>query len=116
MIVVTLLAVPLGYVGWQEKTVALRESLRENSSVELIVPGHEVDDNELPTLRRWHGDRSCLLIALAHGESDERLEYYRAAFPESRVVRRDQFDQELGKLIDEGKEGLLPTPMPGGRP
>jgi hypothetical protein len=75
MIAVTLLAVPLGYVGWQARIVREREAW---------VDSHpHIDDKwnvtaGIPWVRRWFGDRAYAVVAF--GESPAAL------FPEARRV------------------------------
>ncbi len=82
MIVVTLLAVPLGYVGWQAKI------LRERK---VWVDSHpHIDDKwnltvGIPWVRRWFGDRPYAVVAFS--ESPENAsEECAALFPEARRV------------------------------
>ncbi len=109
-LVVTILAIPCAYVGWQMKLVAERERLL--NTVEAVIPGRLVDDAALPVLRQWLGDRSCLAIGLADSESDKTIERYRRAFPEAIVVRMEKFPEAHSELVRAGKADWLPTPAP----
>jgi hypothetical protein len=55
MIGVTLLAVPMGYIGWQAKIVAERKAwLRDDRDVSITPASSGA--NDIPWMRRWLGD------------------------------------------------------------
>jgi autotransporter translocation and assembly factor TamB len=88
MIVVTLLAVPLGYVGWQAKIVRERNTLAES----LTTLGRtQTKNGNIPWLRRMLGDSVYDHITLCRSASDELMAEYMATFPEA-VIERGQYD------------------------
>ncbi len=84
MTVVTLLAVPLGYVGWQAKIVSERKAMLDIENGHLMeeaeVGGHK--DAAIPLIRRWLGDHFCSSIFL---KQEAELERYQEAFPEAEI-------------------------------
>jgi hypothetical protein len=85
MIVVTLLAVPLAYVGWQAKIVRERTALLANRDDMPFasVTIEETKDGAIPTVRLWLGDHFCARIRLRNPGDAER---YKAAFPEADIL------------------------------
>jgi hypothetical protein len=87
MIGVTLLAVPLGYVGWQAKIVRHRRELIR----QVVAAGSYVGfdftlelEDSIPWLRRRLGDEAIRLFGLL-GATGEKREEISAAFPEADV-------------------------------
>jgi hypothetical protein len=84
LIGVALLAVPMGYVGWQAKIVRERRAMLDmgngNQTEEAEVGGHK--DASIPLIRRWLGDHFCATVFLKHEADFER---YQAAFPEAEI-------------------------------
>ena len=100
MIVVTLLAVPLGYVGWQAKIVRERKAVA--STVKFIAG--DPDDDEVTWLRKVLGDKSYFLVAVDPDATDQFVDRCRRIFPEALVFRRDRSPSSW-PLIDKLKIG-----------
>jgi hypothetical protein len=85
LIVVTLLAIPCGYVGSQAGIVRERKAMLENGHLTLseMSPGRNI----LPRIRVWLGDVDCRIMYFDPIVSDTDLERYRVAFPEAHVTR-----------------------------
>jgi hypothetical protein len=83
MIVVTLLAVGSGYVGWQAKIVRERDALSEKRDGVFMVIA--VDDTEVPLVRRMLGDHQYMAVLFDDAPPEAILRRYRAAFPEAEV-------------------------------
>jgi hypothetical protein len=81
---VTLLAVPLGYLSWQARIVREREALASERADDRVV-GVNVDDSEVPLVRRWLGDHEYMAIWFNRNEPDELMQRYRAVFPEATI-------------------------------
>ena len=84
MIVVTLLAVGCGYVGWQAKIVRERKAMLETGSDGPVVDS-TVDkgkDGAIPTIRLWFGDH---FYSSVHVKQKADINPYKAAFPEADV-------------------------------
>ncbi len=90
MIVVTLLAVPMGYVGWQAKIVRERkEEIRkityEGGLVgfwDVAAPPLPMEVRTVPFVRRWIGDRAVLSVLFKKGTTDEERQRIKEMFPE----------------------------------
>ncbi len=93
MIVVTLLAVPLGYVGWQAKIVRERTAWRANPhfAEPLLID----DGGTVPWVRRLLGDAESFGMLADESVSDEDLERCQVAFPETHVSRNASFFRAL---------------------
>ncbi len=85
MVVVTLLAVPLGYVGWQAKIVRERKAWRENPH--FLEPLLIEDGGTVSWIRRYFGDAQCFAMVADESVSDAQLDQCREAFPEADVHR-----------------------------
>jgi hypothetical protein len=85
MIVVALLAVPMGYVGWQAKIVRERTTLLIESGKEMIGGDYLGDDDGISRIRRLFGDRCWKVIILYEAAPTELRAKIKAAFPESSV-------------------------------
>jgi hypothetical protein len=96
MIVVTLLAVPLGYVGWQKKIVERRNAwISEHRDCRFIseqdAGGSTLEPDQNPScIRLWLGDTAWSLIAIPEWQSErvnwqpeEVLKEARVLFPEA---------------------------------
>jgi hypothetical protein len=95
MIGVTLLAVPLGYVGWQATIVRDRKS-ELNRAVNMRLTGIESDPAKaIPWLRRLLGDVSINSISMPAETTIDELDRLRALFPESRVTCDNRFDSQV---------------------
>jgi hypothetical protein len=105
MIVVTLLAVACGYVGWQAKVVRQRAEvlnwLQERGPLKHVVygtPGYDteqdvhrrwsvaINDPDLPWLRRLLGDHWIMTIIHPTAAVDDEIERVRKAFPEAQLI------------------------------
>ena len=84
MFVVALLAVPMGYFGWQANIVRERKAMLKTGVGSSIFTARLSEDNDgaIPLLRRWLGDHFCRFIVL-HDSAD--IPRYKAAFPEADV-------------------------------
>jgi hypothetical protein len=89
---VTLLAVPLGYVGWQVKIVRERKAIIEGNELigamaidasgrDKVAPGRP----DIPWIRRLLGDQDYLNIFAPRSATDEDIERFRSVFPEAEV-------------------------------
>ena len=83
LIGVTLLAVPLAYVGWQAKIVRERHAILKAPPMESFYPSVKTT----PLVRRWLGDLDLSEIVMGVNATEEEMARFRAAFPEA-VVRR----------------------------
>ncbi len=94
LIGVTLLAVPLGFVGWQAKIVRDRKAACD----EIILGGGGVlradegplpwvltrgHDYSIPFLRRWMGDHAIFWIVYKRGTTVDEIRRLRSLFPEA---------------------------------
>ena len=111
MIGVTLLAVPLGYVGWQAKIVrerrgVLQELRKLEATVNLVSEFeddykknkrsgvYKIGDRDLcfppfpkfSLVRRWLGDDYVASIGFPYGTSNEIADRIKAIFPEAVVM------------------------------
>jgi hypothetical protein len=106
MIVVALLAVPLGYVGWQAKVVRERkETAAEVESLGgMVFRASSIwfGEEEVtltfgkfrfappypspPFLRSWLGDEAVLGVSLPDSTPRTTIERIRATFPEAQIV------------------------------
>ena len=89
MIVVTVFAMPLGYVEWEAKIVRERKSelaKRDGQfgvwTVPALADNHE---KTIPMLRRWMGDRAIFWIIYKRGTTDDEIRRLRELFPEALV-------------------------------
>jgi hypothetical protein len=98
MIVVTLLAVPLSYVGWQAKIVRERKvvlsAIRDRG-------GHVVEASTVPFLkpwatissfREWLGDIAIQGIQLPGETKSDEVGRIKIAFPESSITVLERVD------------------------
>jgi hypothetical protein len=108
LIVVALLAVPLGYVGWQAKIVRERKAMvREVAKMggQVVFSSYETKlgpDSHfrfgettmkppyptVSTLRAWLGDDFALGIALPAATPTDTLKRVEQIFPEAKVAKR----------------------------
>jgi hypothetical protein len=89
MIVVTLFCVAVGgYGGWQAKIVMERKAIIRDVG-DGITWGQNLDDSEIPLIRRWLGDHAFLAIWLNERMPDEvpteTIHRIVTAFPEARI-------------------------------
>jgi hypothetical protein len=102
LIAVTLLAVPLGYAGWQAKisrgrAAAVTEVMGSGGMVigaEGLSPSKLASDRDysIPFLRRWMGDHAVLQIFYKRGTTDDDVRRLRRLFPEARIDELDYLD------------------------
>jgi hypothetical protein len=97
LIVVTLLAVPCAYVGWQARIVTERRNWLANPQFGSWPWGDDPPNCSLPWIRRLLGDTECIFMIADDAVSDADLAACRSAFPEL-DVRRDK-DQPTGATI-----------------
>jgi hypothetical protein len=100
MIAVTLLAVPLGYVGWQVRIVRHRDELRRELAahgggsvtatkliVELTAHGQKCDEPpNLSWIRELVGDEYVYFLYVPETVPKELADDLKAEFPEARVI------------------------------
>jgi hypothetical protein len=79
MIAVALLAVPLGYVGWQAKIVRERNAYLRNHGWK------EGDWSRLSALRRWLGDFPAEIVWIPTTANVSERKLVVSLFPEARV-------------------------------
>ncbi len=88
MIVVTLPAMPMGYLGWQAKIVRERcEFLKSHHSLILESLNYKDHNDSISGLRKWMGDDGLDDFVLNSRTTDEELETFRRLFPEAKLVR-----------------------------
>ena len=100
MIVVTLLAVPLGYIGWQARIARERESLLElhRPFIERIVEHGTIGN--ISDRQQWPGDRRYMEILLRDDTPDSSIIELRSAFPEAMIARMTEFRS----FIESGRQ------------
>ncbi len=91
MIVVTLLAVALGYVGWQAKIVREREAYLKANAHDWQRGTHitisEGNRDKAPSgIRTWLGDKPQEWVFFEYGKSSGDVQYVAALFPEADVM------------------------------
>lgn len=91
MIGVTLLAVPLGYVGWQALGEARIADERQALLKRIVESGGDYqpfvhDGPSLPFVRRWRHDRPITTIWLPKPDGGPTEETVRTAFPEAQLL------------------------------
>ncbi len=91
MIVVTLLAVPLGYVGWQAKIVRERKALANSEN--FAGWSNYPSGGNVAWVRQMLGDCEYTHITLWRSVFDESIEKYRTVFPEAQIDRYE-FDRD----------------------
>lgn len=84
MITVTLLALPLGYVGWQAKIVRERKAFRDSQSGKWSEG--DGSNGGLSWLRRQLGDEPVAIVGLPIDSSKELRAQAAALFPEARIM------------------------------
>jgi hypothetical protein len=93
LIGVTLLAVPLGYFGWQAKIVRHRSWVLShfgNRKWPAVVPGELWESQEsLPWIRRVVGDRAHSRLEVDRTVPESDFIAIKDAYPEASVVRSD---------------------------
>ena len=87
LIVVTLLAVPCAYVGWQAKIVRDREAALAASLPVRTATGMREPPTDIPWMRRLLGDKQYAEFVLQDYATDESVAMLRLAFPEATVCR-----------------------------
>ena len=91
--VVTLLAVPMGYIGWQAKIMRERKALQETqiaifhpaSVVRQFEPSRFRKRTTIPWIRKLLGDEAMQVVSLRRYDA-ETIARLRAAFPEADLV------------------------------
>jgi hypothetical protein len=102
MIVVTVLAVPLGYFGWQAKIVRERRELlnwitQTGGKAYPLVSEQVGRYGEVPLLRRLLGDRTIGAIKLPHSVAPEERQSIQRAIPEAEIWPTYVQDEHLIK-------------------
>jgi hypothetical protein len=82
MIVVTRLAVPCAYVGWQAKIVRERTAFRDDHCRFSWVG----DYDEIPWLRRCLGDEPYEILAIPLDSSKDLRDQAASLFPDARIM------------------------------
>ena len=118
MIVVTLLAVPLGYVGWHVKTVRTRKAFQERLELQggwVYVASDSrrfawhpapIGSLELPWIRQHLGDEAAIVVYVPTG--DEYNEDYAEAsrlFPEASIERAGK-QPRIERTTLDAEDGL----------
>jgi hypothetical protein len=92
LIVVTLFALPLGYVGWQAKIV------RERTAWLRTHQWQEGDYSRLPFVRRWLGDFPVEILWISTPPNDSERQMAISLFPEAIVEEPiDTIKRDLGE-------------------
>ena len=108
LIVVTLLAVPLGYVGWQARIVNERWTIRkelvgmiDNEQRRGYIDLATADETEraVPWIRTLIGDQAVHAILLPLSVSNEYRKRVRAIFPEADVFAFRQLSLQAIKPL-----------------
>jgi hypothetical protein len=90
MIVVTLLAVPFAYVGWQAKIVRERKAmLAELSAADWRRPGFRWHSPtpQIPWLRRILGDKAVAMLVVPPNADQQAITEIRQMFPEADLAK-----------------------------
>ncbi len=91
MIVVTLLAVPCAYVGWQVRLVRERRDILDNRIKHATAIYGMVDPPSLTLgVRRWLGDVAIRQFFFDGDATDDEVDETRRAFPEAEVWRGER--------------------------
>jgi hypothetical protein len=104
LIAMALLAIPMGYIGWQAKIVRERYRMTHDrggrfSSIALCCPDLS---NQLPLVRRLIGDRWYDTIGFEESTPQEIVDRYTAIFPEAKVERSADTMAFLRRLANDG--------------
>jgi hypothetical protein len=83
MIGVTLLAVPMGYVGWQARIVRERRDLLASQFVESSIND---GNGRMSWIRRSLGDKAYLFVYLYETATPDVVDRFKIAFPEAHTV------------------------------
>jgi hypothetical protein len=91
MIGVTLLAVPLGYVGWQAKIVRDRRALLDSIKAagggdETAMFHNNASPPPPPWLRRILGDETVELLLVPPATDEETMARIHRLFPDTRIL------------------------------
>jgi hypothetical protein len=113
MIVVTLLAVPCAYIGWQATIVRERRAMSEAIKGIGVGPGGlyvdralpDEADRAIPWIRKLLGDQAMRVILLAVTADNEYRHQVRELFPEAEIT---------GYMIvgSQGHLGITTVPFP----
>ena len=86
-VVVTLLAVVCGYVGWQAKIVRERNAAMKRATHAYAIYPMATSINGITWPRRWMGDVGIKVFFFDQYASDDDVDAIRSAFPEAAVYR-----------------------------
>jgi hypothetical protein len=105
MIMVTLLAVPCAYVGWQVRLVRERRDILDNRTKHATAIYGMVDPPSLTLgVRRWLGDVAVRQFFFNADATDDEIEVTRRALPEAEVWRGEQ--RSSGRVSDGRRAGF----------
>jgi hypothetical protein len=102
IIVVTLLALPLGYVGWQAKIVRERRAMRDSI---LDAGGYVTDLPFIPGppppswLRRILGDETVEILVVPDETDEKTIAEIRRLFPNTKIAKRNKGPIMPGKRV-----------------
>jgi hypothetical protein len=102
MIVVTLLAVPCAYVGWQAKIVRERRAMRDSI---LDAGGYITDLWFIPRLpppswlRRILGDETVEILVVPDETDEQTIAEIRRLFPDTKIAKRNKGPIMPGKKV-----------------
>ena len=113
LLVVTLLAVPMGYVGWQTKIVRDRKLMTDQDSPVRSYVRSDIPGEAIPWIRRSLGDKEYHHIDLVDSASDETVGLYLTAFPEAAVVHRVSQHKDEPSLLESIFRSFHKTPKRG---
>jgi hypothetical protein len=83
MIVVTLLAVPCGYIGWQARIVRERRDLLASQFVKSSIND---GNGSMSWIRRSLGDEAYVFLYLSETATPDVVDRIKIAFPEAHTV------------------------------
>ena len=110
LIVVTLLAIPCGYVGWQAKIVRDRKTIfMRLQRIHELASGQDSDlffffahyhaQAEVPWVRCLFGDEGVNVLLLPESTQTSEVEEIKRAFPEADVVVNGKEWQQTVPLL-----------------
>jgi hypothetical protein len=95
LIMVTLLAVPLSYVGWQAKIVRERRAeLNRVVDGRLFGIASSDETRAIPWIRRILADQQVYSIMMPVGSDRAELDRLRSLFPEAKIAVWKQADRD----------------------
>lgn len=79
---VVVLSIPCGYVAHESRIVTMRRAMLEIGKGKPVIEVQFGNDDKIPMVRRWLGDRGIHWFVLYYGSPIELEQQYKAAFPE----------------------------------